>query len=94
MLPQGRVGPSFVHFGVGFIGINAGALLLSGSHMFLSLVQNGALRPPAVFGSGIRTLSPCDGWATPSLPPHPVASTPITVPVPIRLDPPLQKIRN
>ena len=28
----------------------------------VGLVQNGALRPPAVFGSGIRTLSPLS-WA-------------------------------
>ena len=83
--------PILMHFGDGFIGISVGAFVLAGSHQILVLCKIGGLRPPAVFGSGIRTPSPCLGCITPSLPFHPLASTPINDPSPIRLDPPLQQ---
>ena len=85
-LPQRRVGPSLCILVMASL-VSVLVPLYFLSPTVISFVQSGALRPPAVFGSGIRTMLPCHGCTTPSLPSHPFASAPVTFPPPIRLDP-------
>ena len=59
---------------------------------FLSFVKIGAQRPPAVFGSGIRTLPFALSWVYYPFPAIPLHPPPITCPSPIHLDLPLLKI--